>query len=54
MAAVGSTLIVTLAVVVLLHPATLKAYVTTYVPGVLAPRSIAPVLPLMLGPAVEL
>ena len=51
---VGKALIVTLAVVVLLHVPLLKLYVTVYVPAVLAPKFIAPVLEFILKPDVEL
>src|SRR5437763_14131183 len=39
------------AVVVLLHAPLVKLYVTTYVPGVLAARSISPVAALITTPA---
>ena len=53
MVAVGRAVIVIEAVVVLLHVPLVKLYVTVYVPGVLATRSISPVAALMTSPAGE-
>src|SRR5258705_362964 len=51
--AVGDALTVTLFVAVPLHGAVPKLYVIVYVPGVDAPRSITPVVVLIVSPAGE-
>ena len=54
MVAVGSALIVTEVVVVLLQVPLVNVYVTVYVPGVDVARLIVPLAALIIKPAVEL